>query len=321
MDQQAIRERFSAALDALVEQVKDDRSILAAHPLRQPVARHGLGEVRHRSRARDGRRQAAKAVGPAALRRRRQRPRVAHAARRVPQDGRGLAAATRSCTRSWPRAGCSTRTTRRSRDSASGCRTIGARDTRAAAAARRRRTRWRPSTRRTSGSSPAATSTTRALWILYAATPLAQIEVIARAAARRPRGHPAGADAQPVVLQDRSTPTCSTRRRRRKAVAGRARRRRRLPGRRAPRRCSRRCSTICARSARRGRASDIEDHFKRHFDVGGVTTACEYLADQRLIGKASAPVRLTKNEQRRGAGAGVLLHQRRAGEAGPGMTR
>jgi hypothetical protein len=40
--------------------------------------------------------------------------------------------------------------------------------------------------------------------------------------------------------------------------------------------------------------SEIEDHFKRNFDVEGVTTACEYLADQGLIGKASTPVRLTK---------------------------
>jgi uncharacterized protein len=40
--------------------------------------------------------------------------------------------------------------------------------------------------------------------------------------------------------------------------------------------------------------SEIEDHFKRNFDVSGVTTACEYLADQGRIGKASTPVRLTK---------------------------
>lgn len=39
---------------------------------------------------------------------------------------------------------------------------------------------------------------------------------------------------------------------------------------------------------------EIEDHFKRNFDVAGVTTACEYLADQGLIGKASVPARLTK---------------------------
>ncbi len=39
---------------------------------------------------------------------------------------------------------------------------------------------------------------------------------------------------------------------------------------------------------------EIEDHFKRHFDVGGVTTTCEYLADQGLIGKAAIGARLTK---------------------------
>src|SRR5262245_54956790 len=39
---------------------------------------------------------------------------------------------------------------------------------------------------------------------------------------------------------------------------------------------------------------DIEDYFKKNFDVTGVTMACEYLADEGLIGKASTPVRLTK---------------------------
>jgi hypothetical protein len=41
-------------------------------------------------------------------------------------------------------------------------------------------------------------------------------------------------------------------------------------------------------------ATEIERHFARNFDVSGVTTACEYLADQGLIAKASTPVRLTK---------------------------
>jgi len=41
-------------------------------------------------------------------------------------------------------------------------------------------------------------------------------------------------------------------------------------------------------------ATEIENHFKRNFNVGGVTTACEYLADQGLIGKVSTPVQLTK---------------------------
>jgi hypothetical protein len=41
-------------------------------------------------------------------------------------------------------------------------------------------------------------------------------------------------------------------------------------------------------------ATEIETHFERNFDVGGVTIACEYLADQGLIGQASTPVRLTR---------------------------
>lgn len=41
-------------------------------------------------------------------------------------------------------------------------------------------------------------------------------------------------------------------------------------------------------------ATEIEDHFARNFGVEGVTGVCEYLADQGLIGKASTPVQLTK---------------------------
>jgi uncharacterized protein len=40
--------------------------------------------------------------------------------------------------------------------------------------------------------------------------------------------------------------------------------------------------------------TEIEGHFRRNFDVSGVTTACEYLADRGLIGKASTPVQLTR---------------------------
>ncbi|PYT23135.1 MAG: hypothetical protein DMG58_28695 [Acidobacteria bacterium] len=41
-------------------------------------------------------------------------------------------------------------------------------------------------------------------------------------------------------------------------------------------------------------STEIEAHFKRNFDVEGVSTACEYLADQGLIGKVSTPVQLTR---------------------------
>ena len=44
-------------------------------------------------------------------------------------------------------------------------------------------------------------------------------------------------------------------------------------------------------------ATEIENYFSRTFDVSGVTTACEYLAAQGLIGKASTPVRLTRTSR------------------------
>jgi hypothetical protein len=41
-------------------------------------------------------------------------------------------------------------------------------------------------------------------------------------------------------------------------------------------------------------ATEIEDHFRRNFGIEGVTLACEYLSDRGLVGKAPLPVRLTK---------------------------
>jgi len=41
-------------------------------------------------------------------------------------------------------------------------------------------------------------------------------------------------------------------------------------------------------------ATEIEDHFRRNYGIEGVTGACEYLSDQGLIGKAHLPVRLTR---------------------------
>ncbi len=41
-------------------------------------------------------------------------------------------------------------------------------------------------------------------------------------------------------------------------------------------------------------ATEIEAHFKRNFDIHGMTVACEYLADRGLIAKVSTPVQLTR---------------------------
>jgi hypothetical protein len=40
--------------------------------------------------------------------------------------------------------------------------------------------------------------------------------------------------------------------------------------------------------------TEIDDHFQRNFGISSVVGACEYLADQGIIGKAHLPVRLTK---------------------------
>jgi hypothetical protein len=41
-------------------------------------------------------------------------------------------------------------------------------------------------------------------------------------------------------------------------------------------------------------ASEIEDHFVRNFGIEGVTAACEYLADQGWIGKTGASLQVTR---------------------------
>lgn len=40
--------------------------------------------------------------------------------------------------------------------------------------------------------------------------------------------------------------------------------------------------------------AEIEHYFKNNYGIAGVTTACEYLADRGLIGKAATPAHLTK---------------------------
>lgn len=45
-------------------------------------------------------------------------------------------------------------------------------------------------------------------------------------------------------------------------------------------------------------ATEIEDHFVRNFGLEGVTTVCEYLADQGLVGKAGIGVQLTRKSNR-----------------------
>jgi predicted nucleotidyltransferase len=131
-----------------------------------------------------------------------------------------------------------------------------------------------------------------ALWILYAATPLAQVEVIgARLLADReviPQAMKVNPSFFKVVYADLLN-TKKTRKNVQAALQA------------IEHYLAQRAPTLFRpvidhlREAGEARScAEIEDHFKRNFDVEGVTLACEYLADQRLIGKASATVPLTK---------------------------
>jgi hypothetical protein len=131
-----------------------------------------------------------------------------------------------------------------------------------------------------------------ALWILYAATPLARVEVMtARLLADR-EVIPQAMKLNPAFFQMIYTRMLNTKKTRKDVQAA--------------------LDAIDAYLAERapslfepllehlrevGEArscTEIETHFKRNFNVEGMTTACEYLADQGLIGKASTPVQLTK---------------------------
>ena len=131
-----------------------------------------------------------------------------------------------------------------------------------------------------------------ALWILYAATPLAQIEVVSAGLIADREVIPQAMKLNPkffTTIYIDLLNAAKTRERVQRAldaadryIADRARSLFRL---------------ILDHLAEAGEArscNEIENHFKRQFDVDGVTTACEYLADQGIIGKASIPVRLTK---------------------------
>jgi len=131
-----------------------------------------------------------------------------------------------------------------------------------------------------------------ALWILYAATPLARIEVIgARLLADR-EVIPQAMQLNPQFFKTIYSDQLNAKKTRKSVQTA-------LDA--IDRYVAERAKTLFGlviehlREVGEARScSEIEEYFKRNFDVDGVTTACEYLADQGLIGKASTPVRLTK---------------------------
>jgi predicted nucleotidyltransferase len=131
-----------------------------------------------------------------------------------------------------------------------------------------------------------------ALWILYAATPLAQVEVIGARLLVDREVIPQAMKLNPAFFKTVYADLLNAKKTRKSVQTA-------LDA--IDRYVAERVATLFEpvidylREIGEARScSEIESHFKRNFDVCGVTTACEYLADQELIGKASTAVRLTK---------------------------
>ncbi|HKQ72276.1 MAG TPA: hypothetical protein VJ810_01015 [Blastocatellia bacterium] len=131
-----------------------------------------------------------------------------------------------------------------------------------------------------------------ALWILYAATPLARVEVIgARLLADR-EVIPQAMKLNPEFFKTIYSDLLNAKKTRKGVQTALD-----AIDRYVAERAAKLFGPVIDHLREVGEArscTEIEDHFKRNHDVEGVTTACEYLADQGLIGKASTPVRLTK---------------------------
>ena len=131
-----------------------------------------------------------------------------------------------------------------------------------------------------------------ALWILYAATALAQIEVLSAGELVDREVIPQALKLNPSFFKTVYTDMLNERKTRERVAAA-------LDA--VDEYIASRTSTLFPlvidylREAGEARScKEIEDYFKKNYDTSCVTTACEYLSDQGLIGKASTPVHLTK---------------------------
>lgn len=131
-----------------------------------------------------------------------------------------------------------------------------------------------------------------ALWTLYAATPLAQIEVIGAGLLADREVIPQALKLNPAFFKIVYVDLLNTPKTRKSVKAALDA----IDGYIEARSTSLFHLVIdYLREAGEARSvTEIEDHFERNFNVSDVSTACEYLADEGLIGKASLPVKLTK---------------------------
>ena len=131
-----------------------------------------------------------------------------------------------------------------------------------------------------------------ALWILYAATPLAQIEVIGRRLLADREVIPQALKLNPEFFRVVYTELLNAKKTRRNVEAALDAVDAYLKA-RAPQLFGAVIDHLRDVGETRS-CTEIESHFQRTVGIEGVTSACEYLADEGLIGKASTSVQLTK---------------------------
>jgi uncharacterized protein len=131
-----------------------------------------------------------------------------------------------------------------------------------------------------------------ALWLLYAATSLAQVEVITAGQLVDREVIPQAAKLNPQFFKIIYSDLLNTEKTRKnveaalKAVDD-------YVATRAPKLFALVLDYL--REVGEARSStELQAHFKRHFDISDVVSACEYLSDQGIIGKVSTPAHLTK---------------------------
>jgi hypothetical protein len=134
-----------------------------------------------------------------------------------------------------------------------------------------------------------------ALWILYAATPLARVEVIGARQLTDREVIPQAMKLNPAFFRIIYTDLLNSKKTPKNVAAA-------LKA--VDNYVAERAETLFApvldylKEVGEARsATEIEHHFKRNLNLEGVTSACEYLADRGRIGKVSLPVQLTKRSK------------------------
>lgn len=131
-----------------------------------------------------------------------------------------------------------------------------------------------------------------ALWLLYAATPLAQVEVISARKLVDREVIPQAQALNPAFFRTVYIDLLNTPKTRKKVEAALESAERYIADRAES--LFRPVLDYLKEAGDTRAASELEHHFKRTFGVEGVMLACEYLADEGYLAKVSAPVRATK---------------------------